>query len=143
MKIEWVLLADGIGQDSRGAVTAIGLNQNVLSLRSLPEVAKRAVIAHIVEDPGVLKVGDKFNVLFRVVAPSGEVVIAQSGQITIGNMQWPDLPVSSDLPAELVWNVSEYGTYRFEVVVLLGGGPEVSGHADFYVVADSSDGNGP
>ena len=138
--MEWVLLADGVGQDSRGAVTAIGLNQDVLSFPSLPAAAKRAVVAHLTEGAGVLKAGDKFSVMFKVTSPSDKVIVAQSGQVVVGQVQWPDLPVSTSLPVELAINFSEYGTHRIEVTVQAPDGGELNGHVDFYVVKASPQG---
>lgn len=134
MKIGWVLLAEGIGQDARAVLTAIGLNQNVLATTALPIVTKRAIIVHIVADKDALKLGDRFNVTFNVTSPSGKIITAQSGQVTVGKVSWPDLPVSFDLPVELVLNVSEYGTYLIEATVQVADGPEMSEHIEFYVV---------
>jgi hypothetical protein len=134
VKIEWIALADGVGQDSRGAFTAIALNQNVFPTPTLPSAAKRAVIVHVAEEPGVLKPGDKFNILFNVFNPHGKVINAQSGQVAIGPVQWPNLPMTADLPAEMILNVSEYGTYRIEAAVQPMDGKEDSKSIEFYVV---------
>ncbi|SRR6266852_1624174 len=134
MKIGWVLLAEGIGQDSRAVLTAIGLNQNVLPTPTLPIVTKRAIVVHVVSDTDPLKLGDKFNVTFNITNPHGKIITAQNGQVTVGKVPWPDLPISFDLPVELVFNVSEYGTYLIEATVQVADGPEMSEHIEFYVV---------
>ena len=140
MRVEWVLIADGVGQDSRGAVTAIALNQNVLAAPMLPTATKRAVIAHVVEESGVLKPGDKFEVTFQVTAPSGDVVSVQKAQVAIGRLQYPDLPVSTDLPVEIVLNLSEYGAHHIEVKVRTAEGDYSEGAVDLFVVRASDDG---
>ena len=135
MKIEWILLAEGLGQDAKGAITAIGLNQNVLATPSLPATTKRAVVARLVgEDGGSLNSGDKVTLRFSVSDPAGHVIAAQTAQGTIGPRPWPDLPLSSDLPIELVLTFQQYGTHKFEVAVQASDGTEVNGHLDFYVV---------
>jgi hypothetical protein len=134
MKIGWVLLAEGIGQDSRAVLTAIGLNQNVLATPTLPTVTKRAIVAHVVSDTEPLKLGDKLNITFNIMSPRGKIITAQSGQVTIGKVPWPDLPVSIDLPVELVFNVSEYGTYLIGATVQVADGPETIERIEFYVV---------
>jgi hypothetical protein len=139
MKVEWVLIADGAAQDSRGAVTAVALNQNVLSAPTLPVPAKRAVIAHVAEAPGILKPGDKFEVTFQVTAPSGDVISVQKAQIAVGQLQWPDLPVSTDLPVELLLNLSEYGSHHIEVKVRTAGGDQSEGSVDLFVVPPPGD----
>jgi hypothetical protein len=134
VKIGWVLLAEGIGQDSKGVLTAIGLNQNVLATTTLPSVTKRAIVVHVVSDAHTLKMGDGFNVAFKVTNPQGKVITAQSGQVTVGKISWPGLPISFDMPVELVINVSEYGTYLIEATVQVADGPEMAEHVEFYVV---------
>ena len=135
MKMEWILLAEGLGQDAKGAITAIGLNQNILAAPSLPATTKRAVVAHLVADDEPLETGDKITLRFSVTSPSGQVVAAQTAQATVGPVLWPDLPAISDLPVDMVLTFNEYGTHRFEVAVQTTGGEELEGQIDFYVVA--------
>jgi hypothetical protein len=134
VKIEWVLLAEGLGQDAKGAITALGLNQNILAAPSLPSTTKRAVIAHLAADDEPLETGDKITLRFSVTSPSGQVIAAQTAQATVGTVPWPDLPVTSDLPVEMLLTFNEYGTHRFEVAVQTTGGEELKGQIDFYVV---------
>lgn len=134
MKLEWILLAEGIGQDSKGAITAIGLNQNVLAAPSLPATTKRAVIVHLVADNGAFKPGEKITVRFSVTSPSGQVIAAQTAQATAGQLPWPDLPATSDLSAEMMLVVNEYGTHWLEVVIQPPGGEEIRGQIAVHVV---------
>lgn len=134
MKLEYILLAEGLGQDSKGAITAIGLNQNVFATASFPATTKRAVIAHLVHDGKPLQPGDKITLRFTVTSPSGKMIAAQTAQATVGQIAWPDLPVTSDLPAEMLLTLNEYGTYRFEVAVQMPDGEEMTGQIEFYVV---------
>jgi len=134
MKLEWIILAEGIGQDAKGATTAIGLNQNILATPSLPATTKRAVIAHLMADQGAMNPGDRVTVRFTVTSPSGHVIAAQTAQATIGQIAWPDLPVYWDLPVELLLTFSEYGTHKFEVSVQTANGQEAEERIDFYVV---------
>lgn len=140
MNVEWLLLAEDIAQDLRGTITAVGLNQNVFPTPSLPAVTKRAAVAHIVEEAGLLKPGGKFTVTFKVIDPHDRIVSSQSGQISVGQLQWPSLPVSFDLPVQLMLNVSEYGTYRIEATAQPIDGPEVSNQVEFYVMEAPSAG---
>ena len=137
MKVEWVLLAEGLGQDAKGAITAISINQNVLATATLPVTTKRAVVAHLITDQAEVEAGDKLTVRFSVTSPGGKVIAATTAQATIGPGQWPDLPVTFDFPVELVVTYNEYGTHFFEVAVQGGDSSETSGRIEFYVV------NGP
>jgi hypothetical protein len=134
MKIEWILLAEGLGQDAKGAITAIGINQNVLATPTLPAATKRAVLSHLAADHTEVKTGDKLTVRFSVTSPSGKVISASTAQVTVGPFAWPDLPIFFDFPVELVVTFSEYGTHRFEVAAQVGDSTETSDHIDFYVV---------
>jgi hypothetical protein len=137
MKVEWVALADGVGQDTRGAVTAIALSQNVFPAPTLPAVTKRAVVIHITAEPGTLKPGESFGVTFNVCDPHGRVINAQSGQVVVGPTAWPDLPVVADVPAEMLVNVTEYGAYRIEVTIRPNVGEEIVRSVEFYATDPS------
>ena len=135
MKLDWILLAEGLGQDAKGAFTAIGLNQNVLAAPSLPVATKRAMIVHLVADKGDLQPGDQLTLRFSVASPSGQIIAAQTAQAAVGTLQWPELPITSDFPVEMLLNFSEYGTHRFEVAIQVAGREEMRDGVDFYVVA--------
>jgi hypothetical protein len=119
MKLEWVLLAEGIGQDAKGAATLIGLNQNVL-MAPLPATTKRVVVAHIVFDDDELNEpnGAELQFFVRVEGPSGDVLNAISGRGEVAGRQWPDLPAVLDVPAELVVTADEYGPHEMIVEVV-------------------------
>lgn len=133
MKLEWVLLAEGLGQDSRGAVTAIGINQNVLVVQKLPATTKRAIIAHIIDEDNSLNSGDKLSFRFRVISPSGETVSTQGGQILLGERLHPDFPLAVDMPVEVIFDVAEYGRYRLTMALNLPDGEQLTGEALLYV----------
>lgn len=135
MRIEWVLLAEAVTLDARGALAAIGLNQNIFPAATLPALTKRAVLTHIVEDAGVIEPNAKFTFSIRVSGPRGNVVLAQTAAVSIGHVPWPSLPAVADLPLELALSLAEYGTYRFDVEVQPPeGGSPLTGHAEMYVV---------
>jgi hypothetical protein len=134
VKIEWVILAEGLGQDAKGALTIIGLNQNVLATPTLPAPTKRAVVSHVVAEQGEVKAGDSLSLRFNVISPSGKVIAANTVQGAIGPFPWPELPLFLDFPAELVISFNEYGTHRFEVTAQIGEADESVGHAEFYVL---------
>jgi hypothetical protein len=133
MKLEWVILAEGLGQDSKGAVTAIGLNQNVLITPTVPASTKRAIMAHFVEDGDAVKTGDKMTFRVTFVSPSGKIINALTSPATLAPMPWSDLPISIDMPAEMVLACVEYGTYTINAEVELPTGETMSGNVKFYV----------
>lgn len=134
MKMEWVLLAEGLGQDAKGAITAIGLNQSIFAASKLPASTKRAVVAHLVDDDDHLNAGDKITLQFSVTSPTDKVIAAQTVQATIGQRMWTDLPVAVDLPVELLLTFNEYGTHYLKVAVQIPDEEELKGQAELYVV---------
>jgi hypothetical protein len=134
MKVEWMLLAEGLGQDAKGAITAIGIDQNVLASPVLPTTTKRALVTHLTAEQDEVRTGDKLTLRFSVTSPSGKVIAATTTQATVGSFPWPELPTFLDFPAELVVTFNEYGTHYFEVAVQAGDSAETSGRVDFYVI---------
>jgi hypothetical protein len=113
VKIEWALQAEGLGQDARGAFTIIGVNQNVLTVSSLPARTKRAIVLHIIE----VEAGESLSLSVSMKDPDGVVVLAQSADMTPGEFLYTDIPTAFDVPAEMVISVEKWGTYTFEAVV--------------------------
>jgi hypothetical protein len=107
-----MLLAEGFGQDAKGAITAIGLNQSILIAGSLPATTKRAVLVHLVDEEGSVRPGGKLHFSFAVHSPSGRVLLAQSGELSVVEKVWKDLPASVDIPAEFTFTAYEYGAHR-------------------------------
>src|SRR5215469_15336594 len=94
MRLEWVLLAEGVGTNSAGAVTAISINQNVFATQSLPATTKRVILAHFageVEETAGLA-GKEVTVSVQVLSPSGEAVFATSAGGKFPPPTYSDLP---------------------------------------------------
>lgn len=118
MRIEWFILAEGMGFDAKGALTVIGLNQNVLVTTALPATTKRAVIGHLVDDGQRLSPGENLEFALSIESPSGKVISANTGRIAIdGETTFPDVPATIDLPAELAVVATEYGNYVIKLEV--------------------------
>ena len=134
MKIEWIILAEGLGTASNGAVTAIGVNQNLIVTPSLPATTKRAILAHVTADEGTLA-GFEFGVSITVLGPSGQAIVTQTGMAKAGTPLRPDLPVSVDVFTEFPVTLQEYGTHVVQVRVSALDGAEEMGGVNFYVLA--------
>ena len=134
MRIEWVILAEGFGMASSGALTAIGLNQNLIIATTLPTMAKRAVLAHVTAGDGSLA-DSELGVAIEVIAPSGQRLVNQTGVAKAGPPLWPDLPVSVDIFTEFPVDLHEYGTYSIAVKITGPDGTEATGEVSFHVHA--------
>jgi hypothetical protein len=135
VKLDWVIVAEGLGTDAKGAVTAIGVDQAVLIAPEVPTTTKRAIIARLVEDEETaLTAGTTIQFSLAIRSPSGKVLSAQSGGATIGAKLFPELPGSVVIPAEVGIAANEYGTYDIEVTASAPGMDEVSGTVPLYVV---------
>lgn len=135
MKIEWILLCEGIGQDAKGAITAIGLNQNVVVAQTLPVVTKRGFIARIAEYD--LEVDSEVVFRFEVISPEGKSLSTQEGTVRIGESLWPELPQAIDLPAEFLFQLPSHGTYEIAVTVGFPDGTELQSSTQLYVLKPS------
>jgi hypothetical protein len=132
MKIEWVLLCEGIGQDAKGALTAIGLNQNVVIGTTLPAITKRGLIVHI----GGVDLVTESEVVFHidVIAPGGDTLLTQGGKIKIGEKVFPDLPTAFDIPTEFLLQLPSYGTYQVQATVGFPDGTELKESTELYLM---------
>jgi hypothetical protein len=117
MKLDWLIMAEGIGQDAAGVLTLIGINQNVLVTSALPAVTKRALVAHVLDDGSTLSEGAVLTAVFSATSPSGDVLASLEGKATVGRRRLSDHPVTLDLPAEVPLQITEYGTYMLGVRV--------------------------
>lgn len=132
MKIEWAILAEGIGTASNGAVTVIGANQNLIVSPTLPVSAKRAVMVHLTADEDDLT-GVDLRVALSVMSPSGAVLAEQAGSAETGEPQWPDLPVTFDIFTEFSMQLTEYGPHVVNVTVERQNGENVASKVNLYV----------
>lgn len=132
MKLEWILLAEGMGSDASGALTLIGVNRNVFVTPVLPGLTKRAAVAHIESEPGGTG-PEKLQVTFSVISPEGRVLLAQTAVLSLSPPPWEDIPPSIDIPAEFGINVSEYGPHIVRVEIDVDAGQHLSGETVLYV----------
>src|SRR6266498_1458928 len=136
MNLEWILMAEGFGSGANGALTAIAVNQNVLTAETLPTTTKRGFLAHFVldssetEDLAALEI----TVSVQVVDPSGEIIIGTSVPAKLpGASPWPDLPVGVDVVVELPLRIREYGTHEIRISTQTPGSEKLQGSQYLYV----------
>ncbi len=101
MKLDGVLLCEGVGQVARGAFTFIAVHQNVLVAESLPHVEKRTIVLLLSEDrPSDRPLANPSGTAsFRVLSPDGTIPFAITQQV---------------LAAEVLVQAPEFGEYRIQ-----------------------------
>jgi hypothetical protein len=136
MRLEWILLAEGIGTNSTGSVSAISINSNVLATPSVPVSTKRVVIAHFVGEPGESAhlAGRNVTVTARVLSPSGDAVFAQSATGKFVAPTWPELPSGLDIAIELALRITEYGAHDIVLSAQADDGAAMEGRTQLYVM---------
>jgi hypothetical protein len=137
IRLEWFIVAEGIGQDAKAAYTLIGVNQNALVTSDLPVYTKRAFLVHMVEDEGYLKEGDEVGAAFRIASPTGEAVAEGAANFTVGPRRFKKLPAELDIPVELGFEIREHGTYQCSVEVTTPGASPLGKALSLYVLDPS------
>lgn len=136
MRLEWILLAEGVGTNATGSASAISINSNVLATPSVPVPTKRVVIAHFVGEPGESAhlAGRDVTVTARVLSPSGDAVLAHSATGKFVAPAWPELPSGLDIVIELPLRITEYGPHDIVVSAQADDGAVMEGRIQLYVM---------
>lgn len=136
MKLVWILTAEGFGTDANGAVTAIGINQNIVASEILPATTKRVIIAHFVMDSSESDklAGHEITVAAQVVSPSGDVIAATTAPAKLpGPAPWPNLPMGLDVVFQLPLQMPSYGRYEVTISTQAPGSDKIQGSEYLYV----------
>jgi len=133
MKLDWIILAEGFGTSANGAVTAIGLNQQVIIAPTLPTTTKRGVLAHFSDSSDSLA-GQELDVTIAVSDPDSQPLITQTAPARMNaELQWPDLPKGLDIYLEIPLRLSKYGSYEISLSVKQPNTEPITGVVPFYV----------
>lgn len=123
MKFDFLALAEGAAEDSRGAITLVGVNQNLVVSPTLPTPFRRTLFAYVSEEEGQapLPSGTPIAMAFRAESPSGNVVVAGTGAGALGNKPYPDLPGAVQFAVDLAGVAGEYGAYKLICEISIAG----------------------
>lgn len=133
MELEWIILAEGFGTNSNGAVTAIGINQRVVIAPTLPATTKRGVIAHFSTDEE-LAIGKEIEVSVSVTDPAGNPVVVITAPVQPNPIpRWPGVPAGVDIFLEIPLRLATYGEYEVTLSLTSPGGEKVTGNVPLYV----------
>jgi hypothetical protein len=133
MKLQWIIIAEGFGTASNGAVTAIGINQHIVISPTLPVTTKRGVLAHFIDAD--LNISDKeIEVSLTVSDPDGKPILANTVPARISPVpQWQGISPGVDFFLEIPLRISRYGSYEIILSIQLPGDEPIIGRVPFYV----------
>ena len=137
MRIEWFGIAEASARDARGAMTLVGVDQNIIVAPTLPMTVPRSFVLLIDDEGETPPVGTGGTLEFMAEAPSGRPVLAIGAQrLQVGEKQWPNLPGGIKLGFEVPLSVNEYGTHKMRVRVTFDDGTTLEQEKSVYVVPD-------
>lgn len=113
MRFEWVLQAEATAMDARGALTAIGIEQNVSVVEQLPALMSRSIIACLAIDAE--DEGTSVKLQAELVRPSGDSETVFTGILNLGPKPWPDLPGRAVIQMPIAFEAREVGTHTVNV----------------------------
>lgn len=131
MNIDWLILAEGHTFDSRGAITAVGLNQDVLIPERLPATPHGVILARISGDD--LTTAETLHFKLVVLAPDGGVVFAQNGQAPVATPPL-EVPPKINVAMDYQLTVTDYGEHIIKLSVYSEKGGEDEAQAPLWVV---------
>ena len=134
MKIEWLILCEGIGTNANGAITAISINQNLVFPPALPIQLKRALIAHISDEGDSLQPGASVELAIVITSPSGAELAKVAAKLAVNDRLVTDFPGTLDFPFESILTISQYGTYSVRIELLDNGDLLDEATVDFHVL---------
>jgi hypothetical protein len=136
LRVEWLGLAEGSTQDSRGALALVGVNQNVIQAHSLPHTMKEVFILYVADDDGnTLTEGTDVTVDFRVESPKGTILSAVRSAAKLSQKSFSSVPaVYLQFVAESLLRFEEYGMYTVRCTVETTDGHSASEEKRLYVI---------
>lgn len=135
MIVEWSILAEGMTQDARGALTVVGLAQTVGMAPKLPLAVKRAAIILLTGDNEEFIAGRPVNFSLKIEGPSGQIVCENQGVTPIAPNPFPDLPFGVTIAGEVAFIAHEYGRYVLTIEVQPVDHPRLEAKMNFYILA--------
>jgi hypothetical protein len=132
MRLDYALLAEGVGQDSRGAITLIAVDQLILATATLPIQVNRVLAMRAIEETNELQ-DATVTLRLTVLSPSGDTISATSGMGALGPRLFADVPGMLNVQSMFAFLATEYGEYKINAHVTAAGGTELSVSIPFNV----------
>lgn len=113
MRIDWLIPAEGVTADSRGAMAVVGFNQHVLTPDRFPFSTKGVVVGQISGDgEDALRADRRLFFQFVVQDPDGTTLFATNGETVLGPKPHPNGPSLISVSLDYQVTVSKPGEHR-------------------------------
>lgn len=125
LSIDWLGIAEASASDARGALTLIGVGQNVIVAPSFPHREQRVLVVTALDDDGSELKGAESSVSLglEIKAPSGKTLLANTQVVPLAQASNPSM-IPADVEARgfqlvltLNLEVTEFGAHTIRVVV--------------------------
>jgi hypothetical protein len=132
MRLEYALIAEGIGQDARGAFTLIAVDQVIVVAPTLPTPVSRVLAIRGIEEAHEFE-NATVTMQLTVLSPSGETISATSGMGPLGPRLFDDVPGMFNANSIFSFLAAEYGRYEVRASVATSTGSELTVSSAIYI----------
>ncbi|MEU5999072.1 hypothetical protein ABZ837_14730 [Streptomyces sp. NPDC047197] len=112
MKIDNILLAEGVTGDIRGAMTLVGYNQRVVKVPSLPFSFKQVLVVSL---RGEVENSSPAQLSVNLVPPEGGSAFAFTQQVQLPTPTAKDVPSFTNIAMDIPFAGISYGLYEIKV----------------------------
>jgi hypothetical protein len=142
---DWLGIAEGVANDARGALTLVGVNQNVLIAPQFPHNDVRTIIILAVDEEGTVLTADaSIDLDIQLVSPAGKVLFANHQSVNMSAASNPaGIPpeVTSrgfQFVGSLSLQLTEYGRHVLSATIVVGDAEPESRSRNLWVVRPPS-----
>jgi hypothetical protein len=132
MRLDYALVAEGVGLDARGALTLIAVDQLILLAPTLPIPVSRVLVMRAIEEKDEFQ-NAAIALRLTVVSPAGETISASSGMGALGPRLFDDVPGILQVQSAFSFLATEYGKYEVKASVTDANGNELAVSVPLYV----------
>ncbi len=148
LSFDWLGIAEGSANDTRGALTLVGVGQNVLVAPRFPHREQRVLVVTLLDEDGTeLLPNVALTLNITITTPAGTILLANRQTLTAQGAINP-AGIPRDVPArglQVVMatglEVNEYGAHVLRATVTPPSGHELVRTRNLYVVRPPTTGD--
>ncbi|WP_405425213.1 DUF6941 family protein [Streptomyces erythrochromogenes] len=141
MKIEHVLLAEGVAADIRGALTIVGFNQRVINTPSLPFNFRQTLVVTLTDEAEGDQQAQSAQISVSLTSPEGTAAFAFTQMVQIPVKPGKGVPVLTNIAIDVPFSGVSYGNYKVKVSWQQAGEANEERVIDVFVVNPADLGN--